>query len=69
MGDNSKGKEELYRILVENAMDALILCDEKLNLIYTSPSTERLFGYNQDELDGHNAFEFFHPEAGVSLKK
>jgi len=61
MGDNSKEKE-IYRILVENAMDALILCDEKLNLIYTSPSAESLFGYKKDELEGHNAFEFFHPE-------
>jgi len=62
LSDNSKEKEELYRILVENAMDALILCDEKLNLIYTSPSTERIFGYKPDELEGHSAFEFFHPE-------
>jgi len=62
MGGNPKEKEEFYRILVENAMDALILCDEKLNLIYTSPSTEELFGYKQDELEGHSAFEFFHPE-------
>ena len=54
--------EGLYRILVENAMDALIVCDEKLNLIYTSPSTERLFGYKRDELEGRNAFEFFHPD-------
>jgi PAS domain S-box-containing protein len=62
MKADPKEKEELYRILVENAMDALILCDEKLNLIYTSPSTERLFEYKKDELRGHNAFEFFHPE-------
>jgi len=62
MVDDSNEKEELYRILVDNAMDALILCDEKLNLIYTSPSTERLFGYKENELKGHNAFEFFHPE-------
>ena len=62
VGSNSKEKEELYRILVENAIDALILCDEKLNLIYTSPSTESLFGYKRDELEGHSAFEFFHPE-------
>ncbi|HEX9262708.1 MAG TPA: PAS domain S-box protein [Candidatus Bathyarchaeia archaeon] len=54
--------EGFYRILVENAMDALIVCDEKLNLIYTSPSTERLFGYKWDELEGRNAFEFFHPD-------
>jgi len=62
LNSNPKEKEEIYRILIENAMDSLILCDEKLNLIYTSPSTERIFGYNQDELNGHNAFEFFHAE-------
>ncbi len=69
MDENLLDKEELYRILIENAMDALILCDEKLNLIYTSPSTERLFGYQQDELRGHNAFEFFHPEDLSAHKK
>ncbi len=68
MGEDSKEKEELYRVLVENAIDALILCDEKLNLIYTSPSTEKLFGYKQDELEGHSAFEFFHPEDMVAHK-
>jgi PAS domain S-box-containing protein len=62
MGMTPKKREELYRVLVENSMDSLILCDEKLNLIYTSPSTERIFGYNHDELRGRNAFEFFHPE-------
>lgn len=61
MIDISNENEELYRVLVENAMDALILCDEKLNLIYTSPSTERIFGYAQADLKD-NAFEFFHPK-------
>ncbi len=66
---NSKKNEELYRILVENAIDALILCDDKLNLIYTSPATERLFGYTQNELKGRSAFEFFHPEDLSAHKK
>jgi PAS domain S-box-containing protein len=72
MGSTSRKNldfEELYRILVENAMDALIICDQKLNLIYVSPSTERIFGYEQNELNGHNAFEFFHPEDIVAHKK
>ncbi len=62
MSKNIEENEGLYRTLVENAMEALIVCDEKLNLIYTSPSTESLFGYKQDEIKGHNAFEFFHPD-------
>jgi PAS domain S-box-containing protein len=43
-------------------MDSLIFCDDKLNLLYTSPSTERIFGYKQNELRGQSAFLFFHPE-------
>ncbi len=54
--------EELYRMLVENAMDALIICDQKANLLYVSPSMEKLSGYKREELVGHNAFEFYHAE-------
>ncbi len=54
--------EELYRILIENAMDALIICDEKANLILVSPSMEKLSGYTREELVGRNAFELYHPD-------
>ncbi len=66
--DNANGNEELHRMVLKNALDALIVCDEKANYIYTSPSMERLFGYKQDELIGRNAFELFHPE-DVSINK
>ncbi len=62
MKANADTNKELHRLVAENAMDALIVCDEKLNLIYTSPATKRIFGYKQDDLEGHSAFEFFHPE-------
>lgn len=61
--DESLNEEvELYRMVLDNALDALIVTDEKANYLYTSPSMERLFGYKQDELIGRNAFELFHPE-------
>ena len=60
--ENLCENEELYRMLVENAMDALIIGDEKGNYIYTSPSMEKIFGYKQDELIGRNSFTLFHPE-------
>ena len=69
MAKNSNEKEELFRILVENSMDSLIFCDGKLNLLYTSPSTERIFGYKQNELVGKSAFDFFHPEDMSSHKE
>ncbi len=60
--------KEFYRMLVENAMDALIIGDEQGNYIYTSPSFERLFGYKQQELVGRSSFDLFHPE-DVSVNK
>ncbi len=62
MDDGPSANDEFYRMLVENAMDALVVCDEKANYVYSSPSNERLLGYSQDELVGRNAFEFFHPD-------
>jgi len=53
---------ELCRVLVENAMDALIIVDQKANLIYISPSMEKLSGYTREELIGRNAFELYHPD-------
>ncbi len=62
MDDSLNENAELYRLLVENAMDALIICDQKANLIYISPSMEKLSGYKRDELIGRNAEEFYPPE-------
>ncbi len=62
MSRNVNKNEEFHRMVLENAMDALVVADEKANYLYTSPSMERLFGYKQDELIGRNAFELFHPD-------
>ena len=61
-GVNPYESEELCRILVENAMDALIIVDQKANIIYISPSMEKLSGYTRKELVGRNAFELYHPD-------
>ncbi len=59
---NADENEELYRILSENSIDALIVGDTNGNFIYASPSMKQLFGYEPEEIKGHNSFEFFHPE-------
>ena len=62
MKGNSCENEEIYRLVSENALDALIVGDEKGNYIYTSPSMEKIFGYKQGELIGRSSFELFHPD-------
>ena len=60
--------EELYRILAENSIDALIIGDMNGNFVYASPSMKQLFGYEPEEVIGRNSFEFFHPD-DVAMNK
>ena len=48
--------EKLFRALVENSTDGIIMLDAKGTIGYCGPSTERLLGYTPLELSGKNAF-------------
>ncbi len=51
-----------FRSLIENATDIIVILDEHGIFRYCSPSAERLLGYRLDEIIGHAATEFVHPE-------
>ncbi len=51
-----------YKSLIENALDVVTILDAGGNVVYTSPSGERVLGYSDSELAGRNVFEFIHPE-------
>lgn len=53
---------DLFRVLVENAMDVISLLDESGKILYQSPSVERVYGYTQTELMGNNVLTLVHPE-------
>ncbi len=55
-------REELFRSLIENALDIVTILDADGSIRYTSPSVEALLGYRSDELIGQNAFELVHSE-------
>ena len=55
-------REELYRLISENAEDLITVIDEDGSRIYTSPGYERLFGYTQEELQGVPIADQVHPE-------
>jgi diguanylate cyclase (GGDEF)-like protein/PAS domain S-box-containing protein len=65
--------EERWRALVKNSTDAITVLGPDARVIYTSPSVERLLGYDPDPLTQTEVFEVVHPddlaEAAASFQK
>ena len=54
--------ENLFRSLIENALDAVEIIDQNGIIVYSSPSIERVMGYTPEEVLGKHAVEFVHPD-------
>jgi len=57
-----KNSEHKFRSLIENAVDAILVVDEKLRLTYASSSIERITGYTIEEIMRKEAFSRIHEE-------
>ncbi len=55
-------REELFRSLIENALDIVTILNADGSIRYTSPSVAALLGYRSNELIGQNAFALVHHE-------
>ena len=55
-------REELFRLITENAADMIAVVNASGERLYNSPSYERILGYKPDELSGTTAFDQIHPE-------
>ena len=55
-------REELFRIVAENAADMIALVDAKGRRLYNSPAYERILGYSAADLARTSAFEQIHPD-------
>ncbi len=53
--------ERRFRSLIEKGSDGIALCDAQANMTYLSPSTERMLGYDLEEMLRHSPWEFMHP--------
>ncbi len=68
MEDDRRTREALrlsemdFRLLAENSTDMISRHDENGKYLYVSPACRALLGYDPEELVGHSAFEFVHPE-------
>jgi PAS domain S-box-containing protein len=61
--------EERYRVIAENAFDAIWTMDMDLHFTYISPSVHRLFGYNAEEMMHRSLDELFTPESYEHVMK
>ena len=55
-------REELFRLITENAADMIAVVDVKGQRLYNSPSYEKILGYTPQELGGTIVGEEIHPE-------
>ena len=54
--------ERKFQALIENSTDITILLNKDADLIYISPSFERMLGYTLEEIKSINTFELLHPD-------
>jgi len=55
--------EQKFRNLVTATGDIVWETDAHARFVYVNPQIETILGYKPDELIGHTAFEFLHPDA------
>jgi PAS domain S-box-containing protein len=54
-------REELFRVITENAADMIAVVNNSGRRIYNSPAYQKVLGYNPEELSGTSPFEQIHP--------
>jgi len=61
-GDSVRNSEQRFRTLIESGFDGLTLLDRKGNILYYSPSNERITGYTSEERTGQTGLALVHPD-------
>jgi PAS domain S-box-containing protein len=54
--------EERFRMISNASKDMIHLNDSEGRIIFTNPATERLLGYNPEDLQGRSALDIVHPD-------
>ena len=60
--------EERFRLLAENMSDLVCLHEPDGRYFYVSPSSERLLGYEPEELLGMDPYALFHPDDAQRIR-
>jgi PAS domain S-box-containing protein len=62
-------REELFRLISENAADMIAVVDVRGNRLYNSPSYQRVLGYTPEELQATSAFDQIHPDDRAKVEE
>jgi PAS domain S-box-containing protein len=54
--------EERFRLLAENSTDVITRVSTQSIMLYVSPASRELYGYEPEEMIGRSAWEYIHPE-------
>jgi two-component system cell cycle sensor histidine kinase/response regulator CckA len=60
-------REELFRLISDNAADMIAVVDMEGHRIYNSLSYQKVLGYSREELQSSSAFEQVHPDDRARL--
>ena len=62
-------REELFRLISENAADLIAVVDMAGNRIYNSLSYQKVLGYSPEELKSSSSFDQIHPDDREGVKR
>lgn len=54
--------EAFYRTMIADSLDGILLLNEQGKISFCSPSVRHVLGYEAEEVEGRNGFEFVHPQ-------
>ncbi len=60
--DAVRESEQRFRQLIENASDMVVVLEQSGIIRYISPAVERILGYQPEDVQGRDIFEFVHPD-------
>lgn len=60
--EKAEENEQMFKSLIENAPDGVVIVDINGNIKYGSPNSARHFGYQEEDILGHSGSEFTHPD-------
>ena len=61
LGHNEPEYQSVYRSIVRHVPEILALLDADGKILFVNPHTEKVLGYRQDDVEGHDIFQFVHP--------